>query len=266
MNKKIPLLLSFLVLAFGMYVLSIELTAQPETPHIIDEKEPEILLVKLSRNVGSGESIERGDFILERVTLLQANALGVNQDMSVDFDRLSVYARPLEKGELVYPESILQPGDNGYVELTIEPNKVPFYLSFPADSAIGQDLSVGSYVDVVAITSPKTRAAVNVGSSSRAANESISVSPVLMGVKILKLDTKVTEATRNSPESRSVDLVLELERKQVAKLTIARKVADLEVHHALGVPDKAAMSANAGDVLPGFNAVREFRASELSIN
>ncbi len=95
--------------------------------------------------------------------------------------------------------------------------------------------------------------------------QSVSISPVLIAVKVLKVEQDITPATKNSSEKKNTSLILELTRKQVAKLAIAKNIAQIEVHKSLGVKQAEQLHADAGDVLPDYRAIKEYRAGKVSI-
>lgn len=67
-------------------------------------------------------------------------------------------------------------------------------------------------------------------------------------------------------EAFDVNIVVELTRKQVSKLTIAKEISKLEVQKSIGDYEKSDLQADASDVLPGFKSIVEFRANDITIN
>ncbi|MEZ9417944.1 Flp pilus assembly protein CpaB, partial [Vibrio sp. 10N.286.49.E1] len=84
--------------------------------------------------------------------------------------------------------------------------------------------------DILSISTPDT---LLVETSSNRKN-SVSVTPIVMGVKVLQVNKQLIEASRTLPESTEIRLIVELTRNQVAKLTIAKHISSLEVHKSIG--------------------------------
>jgi pilus assembly protein CpaB len=91
--------------------------------------------------------------------------------------------------------------------------------------------------------------------------ESININPVLVAIKVLKVE----QNERFLEQEAKVNLILELTRKQVAKLSIAKSIATLEVHKSVGPEQAALLHANSGDVLPEYRAIVEYRAGSVAI-
>jgi len=82
----------------------------------------------------------------------------------------------------------------------------------------------------------------------------------------LQVNKSVIDATRTTPATSEINLILELTRKQVATITVAKRISELEVHKSIGEYQKSDLHADAGDVLSNFKSVVEYRSSNVTIN
>lgn len=80
------------------------------------------------------------------------------------------------------------------------------------------------------------------------------------------MDKQLIPGSRNETGTTEVNLILELTRKQVATLTVAKRISEIEVHKSIGEYQKADLHADAGDVLSNFKSVVEYRAESVTIN
>ncbi|MFA0372870.1 Flp pilus assembly protein CpaB, partial [Vibrio sp. 10N.222.54.F6] len=103
---------------------------------------------------------------------------GVASDIDLDFVPGSVYRQNILENSVVFPELIINPEQDGYVELVIAPNRVPYAIKTEAESVIGGIITQGTLVDILSISTPDT---LLVETSSNRKN-SVSVTPIVMGV------------------------------------------------------------------------------------
>ncbi|MBU2934096.1 Flp pilus assembly protein CpaB [Vibrio cyclitrophicus] len=263
MKKNIILGMAVIAILFGLYGLAGSLSKQEHESTTIKEKEEVTVQVwTLLESVTKGQHVERSQLKLQRIPENEANTKGVVSDIDLDFVTGSVYRQNIIENSVVFPELIINPEQDGYVELVIAPNRVPYAIKTEAESVIGGIVTQGTLVDILSISTPDT---LLVETSSNRKN-SVSVTPIVMGVKVLQVNKQFIEASRTLPESTEIRLIVELTRNQVAKLTIAKHISSLEVHKSIGEYQKSDLQADAGDVLPGFKSIVEFRANQIVVN
>lgn len=203
-----------------------------------------------------GDLVERQDLQLQKLSQQEALEKGVRSDLNVKFTPAMVANTRLEPGQIVFPENITYPDQDGYFSLVIEPGFVPLPIPISADAIVGGVIKAGSMVDILALSSMDQ----NLAYQEKIRDfKSISLTPVLIGVKVLQV-TKIEEKKDDAASINRVSLILQLTRKQVATVTIARRIAELEVHLSTGESLPSELSADVSDVLSGYKAVREFRA------
>ncbi|EKO3616479.1 Flp pilus assembly protein CpaB [Vibrio metschnikovii] len=211
-----------------------------------------------------GQIVTRADLELRRIPEPEALALGVDADIKLEFVTNLRAAHTIQAGDVVWPESLLAPNHAGYMDLILTPNYVPFSIQVSEQSIIGGVIRPGSLVDILALSSLKQNLA---NDATVRSFETVSLTPILMGVKVLQVDTpNQTNSSRGEVIGPAqANVIVELTRKQVATLTIARHIAQLEIHLSTGNSSASELSANAGDVLTDYKAIQEFRAGAATV-
>ncbi|WP_332396654.1 Flp pilus assembly protein CpaB [Vibrio metschnikovii] len=211
-----------------------------------------------------GQIVTRADLELRRIPEPEALALGVDADIKLEFVTNLRAAHTIQAGDVVWPESLLAPNHAGYMDLILTPNHVPFSIQVSEQSIIGGVIRPGSLVDILALSSLKQNLA---NDATVRCFETVSLTPILMGVKVLQVDTpNQTNSSRGEVIGPTqANVIVELTRKQVATLTIARHIAQLEIHLSTGNSSASELSANAGDVLTDYKAIQEFRAGAATV-
>jgi len=265
-KKVILLTVAGLAILFGLYGLAGSLSNAPSKENQpIEAKETYLTIWRLSKSVAKGQLVERSDF--EVVTLLEseANTFGVAKDMSLNFVSGSVFAQDMVVGELAFPESMVSPDQEGYVDLVIGKNRVPYAIKVQPESIVGGVITHGTMIDVLSLLLP-TDFSIETAETQSTRRRNMFVTPVLTGVRVLQVNKTLIGETRSAPASTEVNLILELTRKQVATITVAKRISELEVHKSIGEYQKSDLHADAGDVLSNFKSVVEYRSSDVTIN
>ncbi|MBW3694701.1 Flp pilus assembly protein CpaB [Vibrio sp. T187] len=264
MKKNIVIGIAIIAILFGLYGLAGNLSKEAAAPvaEVAEKTEKQLQVWMLNQDVEKGQLATRDQLNLVSMGERDANLKGVTDDIKLDFQLGTVFTQALTKGSVAFPELMLSPDQDGYVDLVIAPNRVPFAIKTQAESVVGGIISQGSFVDVLSVSTPDTL----IVETTTSGKTSVSVTPIVMGVKVLQVNKQLVEATRSLPESTEVRVIVELTRKQVAKLTVANHISHLEIHKSIGEYQKSDLQADAGDILPGFKSIVEFRADKVVIN
>ena len=273
MRSKFLMIASLVVLGVGLigilYLKASKLTnvsSSAATQTEVPTPESLITIWTSKQPIESGDRINRENVRVEKIPESEAFEMGISEDVSLEFVDGMVVKKALVEGSLVLPENIALPTDAGYFNLVIEPGYTPVPISVPTSSAVGGVIEAGSFVDVLVLTSSTQNLS---GRPAIRDLDSVSLIPLFMGVKVLQVQNKdsgnavdrvVSETANPSPEQAEVSLVLQLTRKQLAKLTIARNIAQVEVHLSSGEKLESEISADSGDILSDYKSVRELRA------
>ncbi|OLQ86344.1 Flp pilus assembly protein CpaB [Vibrio panuliri] len=265
MRSKIILLVAVIAIAgglFGVFFSNTEPSVADMPQEVAAEKAVYYKSFVLAKErVSKGQVIHNSDFKIVKLSESEANAVGLDDDEVFEYAPGSIYMHDMQQGQTVYFRDIVQPSDSEYVNLIIDKNHVPFPIKVSPTSIVGGVINPGSNVDILALTGDG-KADNEFGATRK---ENISISPVLVNVKVLKVEVKQVESPYSNNMLDESYLILELNRKQVAILTIAQTISTIEVHKSVGNYPLTELQANAGDVLPDFKAIKELRANKVAV-
>ncbi|WED26087.1 Flp pilus assembly protein CpaB [Vibrio sp. DW001] len=258
MNFRILIPVALIAIGAGLYGLSGNLIKQDAEQNVVDVVEDVNMITvwKAKEDIKRGQMVTRTQFYVTKVTEPEANDNGITEDVEIEFVRGEVSSKDISSDGWVTQLDLIKPDQDGYIDLIIADNMVPYGVKVDSDTIIGGVITHGSLIDVVALSSLSQ----NLASSDKVQPiQTVFFSPILIAVKVLKVEQNVLE------DDTEVSLVLELTRKQLAKLVIAKKIAQLEFHKSVGAEQAELLQANSGDILPTYRAIKEFRAGDVNI-
>ncbi len=266
MNPRIIIFIAIIAIGAGVYGLLGQSKPAPEPvakQQVVEEK---IKVYLVSSEINKGEQIERAKVKIDWLTKSQANAKGIDKDMVLAFDSILLARKDLPAGEILYPEFTIGPNDTNYVDFVTQEGHIPFPIEVEPNSVIGGVIHTNSVVDILALTTKGQNLATSSELSSNTFT-GVNLTPILMGIKVIKVDQVVEESNNpNRSPKKHTNLILQLTPKQVATITVAKKIAQLEIHKSVGDVGKHELSADAGDVLDDYKSIKEFRADSARIN
>ncbi|MDB1123128.1 Flp pilus assembly protein CpaB [Vibrio algarum] len=258
MNFKILIPVALIAIGAGLYGLSGSLINQDVEQTVVEAIEDVnmITIWKTKQDIKQGDMVTREQFYVERVPESEANQNGIVDDVEIEFVRGAIASKDMSADVWVTQLDLVRPEQDGYIDLIIKDNMVPYGVKVDSDTIIGGVITHGSLIDVVALSSINQ----NLASSDKVQPiQTVFLSPILIAVKVLKVEQSVLN------DDTQVSLVLELTRKQLAKLVIAKKISQLEYHKSVGAEQAELLQANSGDILPSYQAIKEFRAGDVHI-
>ncbi|NRB42707.1 MAG: Flp pilus assembly protein CpaB [Pseudomonadales bacterium] len=260
MNSKILVSVALIAISLGLYGLAGNLT-RPEVEAKKPEKRIKIWLARQA--VSKGEMLQRSDIEIRKVKQTVAYGYGIRGDINLKFTPGMVSLEAINAGQAITPDLIILPDQAGYLEHIIKPGHVPSGIEVDWDTVIAGDIHPGSLIDVIALTSIDQNLA-----SSKALHKfkRLNLSAILTGIKVLQIKEMVRQGKRAEVLPSKYSLMLELSQKQLARLTIAKRIAELEVHKSLTGSDSSLLKASAADVLAEYRAITEFRAGKTTLN
>lgn len=267
MRTKLILGIAVIAIVFGLYGLAGNLTTS-KSPNAIEEVRPAKLISvwQLSGDVYSADVLRPNQLKIIKLDEEQAASLGISEDMLFESPPGSIFRSDMTSGSVLFASDIVAPNSPEYLDLTLSEGYVPYPLKVSPDAVVGGVIRASSYIDILALTNPDDLVSVEVNSSdSVARGRAVSISPVLMGVKVLRVEHTVNEEAEEAGVAPDTHLILELDRKQVSILSVAKQISSLEVHKSVGNYAASELHADAGDVLPGFKSVIEYRADKVTI-
>ncbi|WP_068716626.1 Flp pilus assembly protein CpaB [Vibrio tritonius] len=262
MNIKLMIAIAVIAIGVGVYGINHKKIIPPEAPPKVVKKERLVSVLIAKSDIIRGELLTRDNTKFEKWPEAEADRKGVQEDMVIDFKQAPIATTDFVKGELIVKRQFITENDINYIDFIIKPNKVPFPIEVEADSIVGGVVLTYGYVDILALASNSQ----NLANDSSIKNfKDVSLTPVLTNIRVLKIthDNKVIK-DKDSARVKTT-LILELSTKQVATLSIARRISKLEVHKSIKNASYEELSANAGDVLESYHAIKEFRASSISV-
>ncbi|WP_434999425.1 Flp pilus assembly protein CpaB [Vibrio scophthalmi] len=264
MRSKILMLIAFVAIAVGVFGLFFS-KSEPIPTVKVTEEAPEIFFksyVLAKNGVAKGDEVKRSDFKIVKLSEREANNKGFNKNTLFEFEPGSVYKTDLSSGQNVFSTDVIQPSQSNYIEFILAKDHVPYPIEVSPSAIVGGVINIGSYVDILALTGHQNPDP----ESEKQKKKQVSINPVLTNVKVLKISVENIDTGFGQGEIEQNYLILELDRKQVAVLTIAKNISAIEVHKSIGNYSLTELEANAGDVLPDFKAIKELRAEKIIVN
>ena len=269
MKSKIILVLAVIAISIGLYGMSQTSDIAISTPEVITELDalPETTIVVwvAKKDIDFGSQLKRVDIKIQRISQTQADRFGIIRDTKFNFNKKLVIKQDIVQGSIITEEMVLTPGQEGYLNLVICDGKVPFNLSVDNDSVLGGAISIGDVVDIASISSSEQ----NLSNNDIISNvKNLKMAPLLTQIMVLDIIQKEKSIRLNSKSTKIVTmLVLEVTNRELAKLVIAQRIAELEVHKSIGAEFAHELHADSSDVInmpeskkikPN-NSIQEFR-------
>ncbi|WP_215407459.1 RcpC/CpaB family pilus assembly protein [Vibrio gigantis] len=260
MNSKIILGLAVVAISIGLYGV----TQTPSTKEIptqsVNQVEPKVLAWQLKRDVVQGDKLVRRDFEAVYFTRQQAGLHGLTEDTRFTWQQSLFAKQALQQGGIVTPELLTSPGQADYLNTVIEPGFVPFNVTVPGEDVVGGTISVGDLVDISVLSAPKQ----NLANDKRVDDiQHLTMTPLLAQVPVLDMVSRQRSvSTLSSEKVTEMTLVLQVTNRQVAQLTIAKRIAEIEVHKSIGEEFSDDLEADSSDVISlsgQRDEIREYR-------
>lgn len=258
MRQRIIFLVAFVSIAIGLFGISesyftqeIEVTKVEAVP---EEKKVSVWLVK--EPLKRGEQLTVDKVYKKQIFESQARKVGIYQDVNIDIRPGDIVNQNFVKDDLLDQSHIVNSTSPEYIDLILKEGMVPYPFETNIATVYGGVIDAGDYIDVISLTSLEQ----NFAETERVDSyRSVSVSPLLTAVRILAV-----ESLEASVDKKQVTLVLELSRSDIAKMVIAKRISQLEVHKSgFGA---SVHQADTGDILPDFFSVTELRGTKRIIN
>ena len=251
---------------FGMSQTTNTASSAPEQVKELDKlPDPTVMVWVAKKDLMFGSTVQRIDLIIQRISQTQADRLGIVNDIKLSFNKDLLVKKDILQGDIVTPDMLLSPGQEGYLTLVIREGKVPFNLRVENDAILGGAISIGDVVDIASISSSEQ----NLSNSDSISNvKSLKMAPLLTQIMVLDIIQQEKSVRLNSKSMKTVTtLVLEVSNRELAKLVIAERIAELEVHKSIGAEFSHELHADSSDVIsipeskkikPN-NSIQEFR-------
>lgn len=265
MRQNMILLIAFISIAIGLFGISESYFNPKETEteaKIEVQEESKITVWLMKEPLKEGEQITLANVYKKQIVESKANEVGIYQDVEIEIKPGDVVRQDFARDDYFTQQSIVNKKSPEYIDLILKQGMVPYPFATNISTVYGGVIDVGDYIDVISLTSLEQNFADNERVDSY---RSVSVSPLLTAVRILAV-----EDVGKSIDKNNVTLVLELSRSDIAKMVIAKRVSQLEVHkssiESFGGHNLSVHKADTGDVLPDYFSVTELRGKERIVN
>lgn len=251
MKSKIILVLAVIAISIGLFGMSQTTNTASSAPEQVKEldklPDPTVMVWVAKKDLMFGSTVQRIDLIIQRISQTQADRLGIVNDIKLSFNKDLLVKKDILQGDIVTPDMLLSPGQEGYLTLVIREGKVPFNLRVENDAILGGAISIGDVVDIASISSSEQ----NLSNSDSISNvKSLKMAPLLTQIMVLDIIQQEKSVRLNSKSMKTVTtLVLEVSNRELAKLVIAERIAELEVHKSIGAEFSHELHADSSDVI-----------------
>ncbi|KIP70335.1 pilus assembly protein CpaB [Vibrio harveyi] len=248
MNSKVILVLAAIAISVGLYGVT---QSQPTAPVVQTQQpkkeEKKFKVWTLKRDLKRGEALQRRDLVIEYLTESQAAQQGIDSDIKLDWSKRLIAVEALNQGEWVTKEVLTSPGESDYLSTMAKPGYAPFNITVPGDDVVGGTIAVGDLVDISVIsTMDQNLSADNTVSDI----EHLTMTPLIAQVPVLYMISKQRlVSTLTDQKTTDVTLVLQVTNRQLAKLSVAKRIAEITVHKSIGEQFVDQLHANSSDVI-----------------
>ncbi len=262
MKSKLILILAFVTISTGLYGLSGSILGNNEVGNVNVNQPAEQIsyrVWRLKQPMKKGQELTRSDLKLQVMSEEEAIGFGVFEQERIAFNKALYLKKDMKALDVVHREDTLKSNDPGYIDLIISPGQIPFNLSIDAKSIVGGSISIGDMVDIATVSSSKQ----NLSQGDIIDDVSkVKMAPLITQVRVLDIISNISsQQTRENKEM--VVLIIEINSRELAKLTIAQRIADLEVNKSIGREFSKKLYANSSDIIhtSTVHTVREFRTN-----
>lgn len=232
-------------------------------PTVVDTSIPTVQVAQLQKPILRGAPLERANIRYLRIKETEAMKVGFAEDVNLNVIPGMIAIKDIPSTEYISQTDFISPDQPGYIEAALEPGKTPYSFRLKSRDFLGSGVSVGDHIDILVLTSDEQ----NIGESGRGGTiksfRTLSVSPLLFNVRVLAIESEDKTEVRDN----SLPITIELDRDQIAKMVIARRIGVIEVIKSMDESvQSVGLNADTHDVLPNFKSVTEFRGNNKAYN
>ncbi|MBM7038381.1 Flp pilus assembly protein CpaB [Vibrio ulleungensis] len=260
MNSRIIIPVGLIAVGAGLYgfsqdYLKSQKVAVASEPTVQVEQPITMTMVWQAKStIEARQGLTSTMFELVSVPEQQAIDKGIDPSEPINIEDTWIATKQINAEQWLSTNYYVTPEADSYIDYAISQNHVPFPMVVKGSAVIGGSVKAGAEVDIIAITEQnESEGAYRVSS--------VDIQPIMAAIKVLKVESNDGVFSTND----DVTVVLELSRKELATLTIAKQIAKLELHKSAGIEQAVLLQANSGDVLPQFKAIAEYRGNSLVV-
>lgn len=242
-------------------------TSKVQEAYIKEKIEQEHFVFAAKNDIKKGAILTRNKFNLVKIRADNLVVECKDYQENISFAADIRAKKDLGKDEFLLSTSIAYPGSKEYINLILRKGYIPFDLDIPVNKIIGvASINPGDLVDIVVFSSKNKNLAIH---AIEEQFKQVTMESLLPAVKVLQVVTPVKESLvknsanylENSSESQTIHLVLEITPKNLSKLVLALRVADVEfIKHIPGAEKQ--YFTDSIKILPQYNSVISLRAKK----
>ena len=268
MNSKVIFIVALLAVVSGIYgVVDILFltTEKVEVPAQVASVKEEryVTFWRAKQPLIKGESLAVSMVQREQVLLSEALALGIKQDVALDFQPSTLMNTQVNTGELVFVEYQTSKEQAGYLDLLIIDGMTLYPLTISSKNLISGYIKPGDSIDIMAISSPNTNL-------SNTTNEleifaGVTASLLLEKVRVMsvnKNDSDIINPRMSSDGNSELTIVIEVKPDDLGRLALAQRTMYLEIVRSQTYLQPP--YADVSDIVPNYNGVVELRGQDNS--
>ena len=186
MSIKIIVPVGLIAIGAGLFGISQQYLNQSNVEEVTAapvEQEKRVKVLVLNEHLDRGQVLSPVQFSIKQIPESQ---IPVSQgDIAEIIPNGAVARKALSSGEWLQTSMYVTPDQQGYIDATISDQMVPYPIIVNRESIVGGVIDHGTKVDVIALSSQQQNLAIE-----DEVNEfqSVSVSPILLAVKVLKIE------------------------------------------------------------------------------
>lgn len=260
MNSKIILGLAFVAISIGLYGVTNAKPAETPKPTASNEVEVTYKVWRVKHGLAKGAKLTRGHLMVEHLPQAKAALVGIDSDVDLDWDEPMFAVKDLSVGDIVSDDVVAMPGESDYLNAVLQSGFVPYNVTVPGKDVVGGTISAGDLVDISVLSTPSQNLSTDQTVSDI---QHLTMMPLLAQIKVLDIvSSDKSLDSLNQDDDSKVTLILQVTNQQLARLTVANRVAEIAVHKSLGevyANDLVADSADIIRVQGRASGIREFR-------
>lgn len=247
MKSNIILCLAIVATSIGLYGV-INPSPAPASEQQIPVVEVKYKVWRLKQSVKKGQRLQRQNLEVDYLTRDQAASFAIDADVELHWNKPLYASETIELGNLITPELIVSPGDDNYLSTVIETGFVPFNVTVPGKDVLGGTITVGDLVDISVLSAPEQNLATE---ETVTDIQHLTMTPLLAQIPVLDMiSTEKSVSTLTTQMETEVTLILQVTNSQLAKLTVAKRIAEIAVHKSIGMQYVDDLQADSADIIP----------------
>lgn len=264
MNSKILFFVAFIAVFAGLlgaannYLTTAQTAHVDPTANVLEKPTMTYTVWRAKHTLEKGKAIHKSDLVRDMLDEQAAHAVGINQNITLDFDSKTLLNTTIEQGALVLPEHQVTPNEAGYLTLITRDGMTLYPLEINTQNLIENYIQAGDDIDILAISSP----AENLTSATTRINHfnKVHAHLFMQQLRVINIDNgsqPSAEPNTNNGIATKTTVILEVHPNDVAKLALAQRTMYLEIYRSQQYQRKPDIHIH--DVIRNYNGVVELR-------